>query len=74
MSHRDLWDKAAACARAAVVTSDPKMREILVCLGEFWLDLAIAKPDDRSDDRIATELAKIERIHAELLGTVPTCH
>jgi hypothetical protein len=70
MSQRKLWDKAAACTLAAQATNDPKRREILTCLRELWINLANANPDDRT----VAEIAVIERMHDELLGTAATRH
>jgi hypothetical protein len=61
-------NKAAACSRAALATNDPKRREILTYLGEFWINLANANPDDK----MGVEIAMIERMQDELLGTAGT--
>jgi len=44
MSQGDLWEKAVVCAKAALASGDPKKRVVLVHLGEFWLNLALAEP------------------------------
>ena len=67
MSRGYLWDQAAACARAAVATSDPIKREILTFLGECWVNLANANTNP--DDELARGIAVIERIQTEILGT-----
>jgi hypothetical protein len=72
MSQRDLWDKAATCALAAQATSDPKKREILTYLGEFWINLANENP--YLDDQMASDLAVIEKMQTELIGAASTSH
>jgi len=67
MSRGYLWDQAAACARAAVATSDPIKREILTFFGECWVNLANANLEP--DDELARGVAVIEGIHTEILGT-----
>ena len=47
MSQRDLWDKAAACARAAEASDDPTRREVLTCLGEFSGQFSQCEPVPR---------------------------
>jgi hypothetical protein len=72
MSQRDLWDKAAACARAANASSDPERCELLLYLGQFWVNLANVDPF--LDDDMAVDIAMIERVQVELLGRGPTSH
>ena len=73
MSQSDMLRKAAACVRAAEASSDPLVREALTYLGEFWITLADASLF-LDYERISLELAAIERMQAELIGTAPTWH
>jgi hypothetical protein len=70
---QNLWDKAAACALAAEAASDPKKREILLYLGAFWVSLANAHPAHLDGD-ISRQIADIDRMQAELIGTDATSH
>jgi hypothetical protein len=73
LSADDLWGRAAVCAHAALATSDPRRRALLVYLGEFWLELSrhdLSKLDEMS----AADLAAIERMQTELIGPALTCH
>jgi hypothetical protein len=72
MQH-DFWGKAAACAKAACATSDPRKREILVSLGEFWLELAGRDASEISEET-ALDIARIECVQAEIIGVSPTIH
>ena len=73
MSQSDLWEKAVACAKAAGTTSDPRKRSLLIHLGEFWLDLAGVNPF-QIDAAMATNIAAMERVQAELIETSPVFH
>jgi hypothetical protein len=73
MSQSDLWEKAVACAKAAGTTSDPKKRSLLVHLGEFWLNLAEVDPF-QIDEAMATNIAAMEQVQAELIETSPLFH
>jgi hypothetical protein len=73
MSESDLWDNAVVCAMAAYASSDPKMRAILTCLGEFWLDLARMHPL-QFDDPMALHIEAVQQMQAELIGVTPTFH
>jgi hypothetical protein len=44
MSQRDLWAKAAECARAIEATSDSTQREMLTRLQMLWTNLANESP------------------------------
>jgi hypothetical protein len=69
----DFWGKAAACAEAACATSDPRKREILIYIGEFWLELARQGTSEISE-KTALDVARIECIQAEIIGVSPTTH
>jgi hypothetical protein len=69
----DAWENAVACANAALATSDPRRRALLVYLGEFWLELARHDADALSEN-IAIDIAMIERVQAKLLGVGGTSH
>ena len=73
MSQNDVWEKAAACVRAARETSDPRKRATLICLGGFWLNLARVNPFE-IDDEMADNIATMEQIQADLIESSPTVH
>jgi hypothetical protein len=73
MSESDLWENAAVCALAAGASSNPQMRAVLVCLGEFWLDLARMHPF-QLDDPMALHIGEVEQMQAELIGMTRTFH
>jgi hypothetical protein len=73
MSFGHTWGKAVACARAALATSDPIKRGILVYLAEFWLALAHCDTS-QINEAIALDVAEIERVQANILGEHPSLH
>jgi hypothetical protein len=73
MSQNDLWANAVACLKAACAASDHQKRAVLIHLGGVWLDLAHAPPA-QVDSFMASRIAAMERIQAELIGTPPTLH
>jgi hypothetical protein len=74
MQH-DFWGKAAACAKAACTTSDLHKRELLVSLGEFWLELGRRDASEISEET-ALDIARIECVQAKIIGAnvIPTIH
>jgi hypothetical protein len=68
MSQRDLWAKAAECARAIEATSDPTQREMLTHLQMLWTNLANESPY-LNVDNLEHQIAMIGRIHADLMQT-----
>ncbi len=73
MSKDDLWERAAACVRAAYATPDPKRRALLAYLGNFWISLVEMEPLD-IDEVAARNIAAIAQIQAELIGGRSTIH
>lgn len=73
MSENDVWEKAAACVRAARETSDPKRRATLICLGGFWLNLARVDPFE-IDDEMADHIATMEQMQADMMDASHTVH
>jgi hypothetical protein len=66
MSQRDLWEKAAECARAIEATTDPARREMLTHLQMLWTNLANAGPF-LGRAKLADQVAAIGRIHVDLM-------
>jgi hypothetical protein len=66
MSQRDLWEKAAECARAIEATSDPTQREMLTHLQTLWTNLANESPF-LVDAKLADKIAAISGIHIDLI-------
>jgi hypothetical protein len=66
MSQRDLWEKAAECARAIEATGDPLQREMLTHLQTLWTNLANESPFMRPDN-LEEQIAAISEIHADLI-------
>jgi hypothetical protein len=66
---RDLWDKAAECARAIEATRDPFQREILTHLQTLWTNLA-NESQVVGRDQLAEEIATISKFHADLVRPV----
>jgi hypothetical protein len=73
MSQRDPWGNAVACAKAAMVTADPERRNLLIYLGEFWLELTYHDTSQISES-IAIDIAVIERMQAQIPGESIACH
>ncbi len=69
MSQRDLLDKAAECARAIETTGDPERRGVLAMLQKLWTNLA-NEAGFLGVDALAEEIAKVEGIHAQVVGLV----
>ena len=67
MSADESWKNAKVCARAALATSDPIRRDILVHLAEFWLTLA-HHDTSQITEATAVDLAVIEQAQANILG------
>lgn len=61
------------CANAALAAPNPHKPALLICFGEFWLELARHDMSQISEN-IATDIAVIEQIEAKLLGAIPTSH
>jgi hypothetical protein len=68
MSQKDLWEKAAECARAIAATSDPNHREMLTHLRTLWINLANESPF--LGDKLAEQVATVSGIHADLMQLV----
>jgi hypothetical protein len=66
MSQKDLFEKAAECARMIEATSDPEKREILTHLQALWTDLA-NESQFLGGDKLADQIAGLSRIHADLI-------
>ena len=67
MSQADLWNKAAECTRAIEAASDPLQREMLTNLRTLWTNLANESPF--LGDKLADQIATINRIHDDLMQT-----
>jgi hypothetical protein len=61
------------CAKAALASLDPHMRAILVCLAEFWLELAL-HDTSKIGESAAIDVAMIERMQAQNLGEFTALH
>jgi hypothetical protein len=70
---QDPWGNAVKCALAAVAASDPLKRELLVDLGEFWLELA-RHDTSQISAKVAIDIAMIEKLQGEILGIRTTIH
>jgi len=66
MSQRELWEKAAECARAIEATTDPARREMLTHLQMVWANLANASPL-LGRAKLADQVAAISGIHVDLM-------
>jgi hypothetical protein len=73
MSLRDTWGNAVVCAKAAEASRNPHRRDLLICLGEFWLELG-RHDESQISEITAIDIAVIEQIQARMLGGVPTFH
>lgn len=67
------WENAVVCARAAQAASEPELREILVYLGEFWLELS-RQDVSQISEKTAIDVIAIEQMQAKIIGAVPTFH
>jgi len=70
---RVAWGAAMICAKAALASLDPHMRAILVCLAEFWLELAL-HDTSKIGESAAIDVAMIERMQAQNLGEFTALH
>jgi hypothetical protein len=65
VTQKYLLEKAAECARIAEAVTDPIKREMLANLQKLWVNLA--NESLFAADELAEEIAKVERIHADLM-------
>ena len=63
----ELFDLAAKCELASQNAADYEQRLSLQRLRDLWTALANESPN-MSEERLAKEIAAIERIHAEAFG------
>jgi hypothetical protein len=68
MFQLDPWEKAADCERALRLTLDPRHRERLTNIRDFWISLAHKRPL-LSEREFASEAEAIARLHAGLAAT-----
>jgi hypothetical protein len=63
MSQVDPWEKAAECARAIQISTDPLRKGVLTNLEQMWIALGnrrnLLTPEERT-----REAEKISRLHA----------
>jgi hypothetical protein len=72
-SQADLWERAEACAWAALATRDPVRRSLLVHLGDFWFELA-RHDTSQISKQTALDIAAIEQMQSKSFGASPTFH
>jgi hypothetical protein len=70
LTQADLFDRAAMCELASKNAVDEEQRLSLQKLRDLWIALANESPS-MSEERLANEVAAIERIHAAALGDNP---
>jgi len=63
MSQIDPWEKAAECARAIQISTDPHKKDVLTNLQQMWIALANQRHLLTQEQR-AREAQKIGRLHA----------
>ena len=66
MSQKDLFDKAAECARMIGTTNDPLRRDMLTHLQTLWTNLA-NESLILGEAALAEQIATVTTIHADLI-------
>jgi hypothetical protein len=73
MSVVDPFEKAADCARAIQISTDPVRKDILHNLQQMWIALATEKAQ-MTPEQLSREAEVIGRLHLKLTGTDRTHH
>jgi hypothetical protein len=73
MSLVDPFEKAADCARAIQISTDPLRKGVLYNLQQMWVALATERAYLTSEE-LAREAEKIGRLHIKLAGADQTNH
>jgi hypothetical protein len=67
MSQVDPWEKAAECARAIQISTDPHRKAVLANLQHMWIGLG-NQLDFLTQEELARETEKIGRLHVMFGG------